>query len=324
MYNPFSYASLGMPDSRHKFDRDASYVRSHIISPMALACVRAFIAIYMWTTLIAGFTWIVFNDEVMPISDVGLPTLPLLLNRAFIPKSFSYFTFLTFWSLTFYFTVSAWHTFAYAFNLRKGQTGSISLLHDSFPRPLQLAHAVWHTTITTFPFLVTLVFWTMLSAIPWSTTSTYVRFINVSLHGLNSLFAIFEIVFSATAPPPLFSHLLIVGIILVLYLGLAYLTKWTQNFYPYPWMAPMFGWQGIVAHVFGYGGGMAAIYAFVWGAKWLRERIVVGVKARREAHAQTWDMESGRTSPSSQSSSAEQSKAPSLSEKLPQVDVRAI
>lgn len=324
MYNPFSYASLGMPGSKEDFDKGATYVRSHIISPLALACLRASIAVYIWSTLIVGYSWITYNDTSQPISDIGLPTLTLLLDKAFIAKSFSYFTFITYWSLAFYFSVSAWHTFVYAFNLRRGRAGSISYLHDFFPRPLQLAHAIWHTTITTFPFLVTLVFWTTLYAIPWSTSSTYVRFINVSIHGLNSLFAILEIIFSATAPPPFLSHLLMVNLLLAMYLGLAYLTKLTQNFYVYPWMAPMFGWQGIVAHVFGYGGGMAVIYAVVWGVKLGRERVVDRLERRREGHAQSGDMESGRTTPCGQFPSGETSKAHSLDEKSVWVELHKL
>jgi hypothetical protein len=90
-------------------------------------------------------------------------------------------------------------------------------------------------------------------------------------------------------------------------------------------MASMFGWEGIVAHVFAYGAGMAAIYAAVWGAKWLRERIVDGRKARREANAQNWQMESRSTTSGLEFSSAETSKAPSMLEKkTPQVEVSAV
>ncbi|KJX94211.1 hypothetical protein TI39_contig4208g00015 [Zymoseptoria brevis] len=178
----------------------------------------------------------------------------MLLGRAFIGRSFSYLTFITYWSLAFYFSVSAWHTFTYAFNLCRGRTECISHLHDSLPRSLQLAHAIWHTTITTLPFLVTLVFWSTMYARPETPSAAFVIWINVSVHGLNSLFAMVGIIFSATKPPPFFSHLLIVKIILALYLGLAYVTRFTQGFYPYPWMITLFGWQGIVAHVFAYGG----------------------------------------------------------------------
>jgi hypothetical protein len=290
---------------------------------MALACLRASIALYLWATITAGYTWLVLNTTEMPVSDVGLPTLTLLLDRGFIVKSFSYFTFITYWSLAFYFTISAAHTFSYAFNLRRGRTGNISLLHDSLPRFLQMAHAVWHTSITTLPFLVTIVYWSTMYAIPWSTATAFVRFINISFHGLNSLFAICEIIFSAAGPPPFFSHLTVVSLLLALYLALAYLTKFTQDFYPYPWMAPMFGWQGIVAHVFGYGGGMVVIYAMVWAANWLRERIVVAVKARKNGPMQVMDEETNPTS--SQFSSTEVSRRTSLSEKkAPKVEVSAV
>lgn len=311
-----------MPASRGEFDREATYVRSHIVSPLVLACLRACFAVYLWSSLIVGYSWLAHNGTWMSVHDIGIPSLPLILNRSFIGKSFSYFTFLTYWSLALYFAVSAGHTFVYAWNLHRGRKGrSISFLHDVFPRPLQLAHALWHTTITTFPFLVTLVFWgTMFS--PTHKLTSFGLFINISVHGLNSFFAIFEIVCTATAPPPFVSHLLITTLLLALYLGLAYLTKLTQDFYPYPWMTRMFGWQGIVAHVFAYGAGMAAIYALVWGAKWLRERIANG---RKDSRAQMWEVESWSTTPCSQlESGLDHSKAPSLAEKEPQITVLAV
>ncbi|SMR54155.1 unnamed protein product [Zymoseptoria tritici ST99CH_3D1] len=313
-----------MPEPSIRFDHGATYVRSHIISPMALACLRTCIALYMWTTIITGFAWLSSNSAPQSITDIGLPTFTMLLDRAFIGRSFSYLTFITYRSLAFYFSVSAWHTFTYAFNLRRGRPESISHLHDSFPRSLQLAHAIWHTAITTLPFLVTLVFWSMMYAKPESPSSAFVVWINVSVHGLNSFFASGEIVFSATKPPPFFSHLLIVKIILALYLGLAYVTRFTQGFYPYPWMITLFGWQGIVAHVFAYGGGMTVIYALVWGAKWLRERIVAGGRARREANAHNWQMEGGKTMIGLEVSSADSSKTASLSDKSPQVELSTV
>jgi hypothetical protein len=71
-----------------------------------------------------------------------------------IGELFSYFTDLTYWGLAFYFVVSATHTFIYA---RSGRQ-----ILQSWPRPLQALHVLFYTTITTFPFLVTIVYWGIL------------------------------------------------------------------------------------------------------------------------------------------------------------------
>lgn len=67
---------------------------------------------------------------------------------------FSYFTILTYWGLAFYNFTSAIHTYGFA---RNG-----SPLLDRFPRPLQALHSLFYSTITTYPFIVTIVFWGIL------------------------------------------------------------------------------------------------------------------------------------------------------------------
>lgn len=115
-----------------------------------------------------------------------------------IDAYFSYFTDITYISLAFYFLFAAAHTLWYH---HKGESSL-----NKWYRPFQLAHTVLFSTIITFPIIVTIVFWTLLSskstfATPWSAWA------NISKHALNSAFTIFEIVFSAVALQP-WSHLL--------------------------------------------------------------------------------------------------------------------
>ena len=57
----------------------------------------------------------------------------------------------------------------------------------------------------------------------------------ISIHALNSAFALTEVILPRTAaPPPL--HLVFIVLILALYLSLAYLTHRTQGFYPYTFL----------------------------------------------------------------------------------------
>lgn len=97
---------------------------------------------------------------------------------------FSYFTVLTYWGLLFYFLIAAAHTLTYALTTRP--------LLDRFPRPLQALHSLYYTTVVTYPFLVTIIYWAVLYEGPWYGT-TYQAWKEVSQHGINSFFALFEL-----------------------------------------------------------------------------------------------------------------------------------
>jgi hypothetical protein len=154
---------------------------------------------------------------------------------------------------------------------------------DNWPKALQLAHSVYYSGVTSFPFLVTLVFWgTMNSGWP---VGRFEQWINISVHGLNSVFAATEIVLPATAPPPI-THLSIVLLVLSVYLGLAYLTRYTQGFYVYEWMNPVHGKASIVLHVVGYAGAMIAIFLIVRYAIVARNMLAARLEARRSGELQ--------------------------------------
>lgn len=143
-------------------------------------------------------------------------------------------------------------------------------LHD-WPKPLQLMHSLYYSCVTSMPFLVTIVFWgTMNSGWP---PGRFEQWMNLSVHGLNSVFAIVEILLPATEAPPL-SHLSVVLLILSIYLGLAYLTRYTQGFYVYEWLNPAHGTVSIILHVLGYAAGIIAIFLLVSGAIRLRNMLV--------------------------------------------------
>ncbi|KAF3198842.1 hypothetical protein TWF679_001727, partial [Orbilia oligospora] len=67
---------------------------------------------------------------------------------------FSYFTWLTYWGITFYLLISLAHTFSY------WKYGKAWL--ESWPKWLQLLHGVFYTTITVLPWTVTAVYWAVL------------------------------------------------------------------------------------------------------------------------------------------------------------------
>lgn len=127
------------------FDPTHRYTTSWILPPIVLASLRIILAIYAFTTTFFILAW---NGTHAPQD----------LNRRY----FSYFTSLTYWGIAFYFLFSSLHTFRYTL------TGTSWL--QRWPVMLQVAHAVFHTSIVTFPVLVTVVFWALLYSGVWFPT----------------------------------------------------------------------------------------------------------------------------------------------------------
>ncbi|KAI8624067.1 hypothetical protein F5Y19DRAFT_338131 [Xylariaceae sp. FL1651] len=227
-------------DPSHRFQT------SWLVSPYVLFGIRALMSVYAFTTLLFNIGY--------------LCTHPLRGGCAASGNEFSYFTVLTYWGIAFYGLVSAVHTFAYA-------RWNVAPL-DRWPRPLQTLHALLYSSITTYPFLVTIVFWALLST-PFTLATEYSAWSNISQHALNSVFALLEIVLPRTNPSP-WIHLPFLILILALYLALAYLTHATKGFYTYSFLDP--GLQGplVAAYVFGIAIGICIIFAIVWGLVWLR------------------------------------------------------
>ncbi|KAF2017011.1 hypothetical protein BU24DRAFT_448779 [Aaosphaeria arxii CBS 175.79] len=253
-----SYAHFGIgPEG---FDPSHSFFRSNYVPTLVLASIRAIIAIYCFTTMIVCYSWLANNLSTNNLQDVNIDSYTLYIGSDGIHQSFSFFTYLTFWSLGFYFSFASMHTFCYAI---KGRTWL-----QSWPRILQLFHYFYYTSITCFPFLVTIVFWGTMYSGPWP-KGRFEQWINISVHGLNSLFALTEVVLPATSTSP-WSHLSILLLVLSAYLGLAYLTRLTQGFYVYEWMNPAHGNASIILHILGYTVGIISIFVIVKGAIWLK------------------------------------------------------
>lgn len=283
----FTWETWGAP-STGSFNSTKTFVTSSFVSPFVLACIRAVLCVYSFTTIIVSYAWLANNTATIGLKDVNIGSYKIQQSEAAIGQSFSFFTYLTFWSLGFYFLFSATHTFMFALKKR-------SWLQD-WPRILQLLHSLFYSCITSMPFLVTIVFWgTMNSGWP---AGRFEQWMNLSVHGLNSVFAVVEILLPATDAPP-FSHLSIVLLVLSGYLGLAYLTRYTQGFYVYEWMNPAHGKVSIVLHVLGYAAGITAIFCLVSGAIRIRKllaRKMVEMKdvadnekdVRSDASSDTW------------------------------------
>lgn len=133
---PF-YELLGV-----SYDPTYRYTTSWILPPIVLAIIRLVLALYAFTTIFFIFGWDGSHRSLQSAR-----------------QSFSFFTSLTYWGIAFYFLFSGLHTLSYA------RTGR-SWLHD-WGRPLQASHAIFYTTVTTYPVLVTVVFWVLLYSGSW-------------------------------------------------------------------------------------------------------------------------------------------------------------
>ncbi|KAI0505681.1 hypothetical protein F5B22DRAFT_498323 [Xylaria bambusicola] len=261
----------GLWDPSHRFQT------SWLVSPYVLGAVRLFISLYAFTTLLFNIGYACVNA-----SHGGCETAR---------NSFSYFTVLSYWGVAFYFLVAAVHTLIYA------RRGSAPL--DNWPRSLQFLHSLLYGSITTFPILVVIVFWALLSA-PTTLSTTYSAWSNISEHALNGALALFEIIIPRTRPTP-WSHLPFLILLLALYLALAYLTQATKGFYTYPFLDPSLQGALVAAYVFGIAIGICIIFAVVWGITWLRRWITEnklgldGVFAHASAVARTDEQDARRS-----------------------------
>lgn len=157
---PSFYALVGVAPGG--FDPEHRFVTSWLLPPRGLAFLRLLFALFCWANLFACFGYDAIHDP------------------GTIGAQFSYFTNLTWWGITCYMTVAAVHTFVY---VQKGYSWL-----DRWWRPLQLLHSFFYTTIVTYPFLVTIVYWVILYKNPWFTV-TMDAFRNVSPSPTSSCFA---------------------------------------------------------------------------------------------------------------------------------------
>ncbi|MCJ1270816.1 hypothetical protein MMC22_010713 [Lobaria immixta] len=256
------YSLLGVS---RPFDPASRYTTSWLLPPTILALVRLSFSLWAFITIFVIFGWDGSHG-----------------GAQHSRRSFSYFTNITFWGLAFYFLFSGLHTLSYA------RTGTSWL--RTWPPPLQAAHAIFYTSVITFPILVTVVFWSILYSGAWFPV-VFNAWSNISQHALNSALALFEILLPCTDPPPVL-HLPFLIVILALYLALAYITVATQGFYTYSFLDPGRGKGRVVGYVFGILVAICVVYGLVWGLIWTRRRVtdsVWGMRGKLSARARRED-----------------------------------
>jgi len=96
---------------------------------------------------------------------------------------------------------------------------------------------------------------------------------NISKHALNSVFALFEIIFTNVEPIP-WIDLGPCVVMLGCYLGVAYITHATQGFYTYAFLDPEKKGKMLAGYIIGIAIAECIIFAIVKGLMVLRSRFV--------------------------------------------------
>ncbi|KAH7908137.1 hypothetical protein BJ138DRAFT_1013387 [Hygrophoropsis aurantiaca] len=218
------------------FDPAHKLVTSPVFSPLALGIIRFLLALY---TLVTTIT--ILASESLVYHD----------SKSYL----SYFTDLSYIGLVSYFWASSVQTLAFALRGQKGYP------LQSWPRVLQLLHLLLLSTIIVFPIIVTAVFWALLAS-PSTFATRYSAWSNISEHAMNSLFALFEIFLTNVGPSP-WSHLVPVFILLVCYLGVAYITHATQGIYTYGFLDPAKEHGLLAAYIVGIAVGYCVVFIIV-------------------------------------------------------------
>ncbi|KAJ7190278.1 hypothetical protein GGX14DRAFT_546917 [Mycena pura] len=239
----FSSAHFG---AAPPFDPQHKFITSWLVSPAALASIRTLLALYALFSICTSLGFTVSSGD----------------GASFL----SFFTQLSYIGLTAYYCAAAVQTVAYA------RWGRYPLRR--WPRTLQALHVVLQSTMCTFPFIVTVVYWGLLSSNSFD--SIYDSWSNITLHAMNSAFALFELLLTNAPPAPWLAlpiHIALLGG----YLGVAYITHATQGFYTYAFLDPANGGSGalLAAYIVGIGAGACAVFLLARGAVVLRQRAAV-------------------------------------------------
>lgn len=261
---PSIYEFLGVPPTGFS---SRPFTTSWLLPQYALAIIRLVLSLYVVTSISYSYAYFAGHKVTFHLQDVGLKAITFQVGGEGIRQSFSYFTYLSYWSQSFYFFFASMHTFVAA---KRG----VSWL-DGWPRYLQAAHSVFYTCVTTLPFLVSCVYWGSMYIGPWF-QHDFDRWSALSIHALNSIFAITEIVFTQTRPQP-WSHLGILLVIMGLYLPIPYITKATEGIYIYLWLDPANGIAQLMAHIIGYAMAIVVVFNVSRATIWLRCRATLNL-----------------------------------------------
>ncbi|KAL0578094.1 hypothetical protein V5O48_003912 [Marasmius crinis-equi] len=193
----------------------------------------------------------------------------ILVHDAIVTKdagdNFAYFTILTYIGICSYYWASFVQTLCF---IRRNYEGYPL---QNWWKTLQVLHLMLQNTIMNLPIIVTVAFWALLSS-PTTLSTPFLAWRNISIHILNSVFCVFEILFTNN-PPPRWINLPFMILLIGLYTAYAYLVHATQGFYPYKFLDPSEYHEKVGIYIAGIIVGEIVIFVIVWGLMKLRHKI---------------------------------------------------
>ncbi|KAF9353690.1 hypothetical protein BGX26_008553 [Mortierella sp. AD094] len=181
-------------------------VTSNIVSPFTLAILRGFVCLYSLVVIISEWA----TSE----SAAGY---------------FMYFTNLTYLGLTIYLVCSTLWSFSY---LRQPKSDRAQWLKSGSPW-WGYIHWLLYATIVTFHVIVPIVFWTMLANYMKLPTG-FGAWQNASVHAVDGVFAVFELIFNRHFLQPI--HSFVVAGVMVSYMFLTFIYHKTSGIWVYPFL----------------------------------------------------------------------------------------
>ncbi|KAF9995360.1 hypothetical protein BGZ80_011242 [Entomortierella chlamydospora] len=187
-------------------------VTSNIVTPFTLAILRGLACLYALVVIIS----------VWATSDTAA-------------GYFVFFTNLTYFGLTSYLVCSTLWSFGY---LRQPESDRAQWLKSGSPW-WGYTHWLLYATIITFHVVVPIVFWTLLAK---NLPTGFGAWQNASVHAVDGVFAIFELIFNRHFLQPI--HSFVVAGVMVLYMFLTFIYHKTSG----NWVYPFLDWsQGPIA-----------------------------------------------------------------------------
>ncbi|KAF9286361.1 hypothetical protein BGZ68_003012 [Mortierella alpina] len=188
-------------------------VTSNLVRPLTLAVLRGITCLY--TVIVIISVWVTSNS----FSDWAM-----------------FFTNESYFGLTIYLVCSSIWSIGY---LRRPVQERAQWLKNRSPWWGWL-HWLLYSTVITYHIIVPIVYWTMLN-VAGKNMSALATWQNVSVHAVDGVFAIFELIFNRHFLQPI--HSVVVAAVMVLYMFLTFVVRRTEG----KWVYPFLNWdQGAI------------------------------------------------------------------------------
>ncbi|KAG8861072.1 hypothetical protein FRC20_011527 [Serendipita sp. 405] len=247
------------------FDPGYRLVTSGLISPFALFLIRLLLAVW---SVAASLAHIIYSQSVV--------------KEYPFKQYFVYFTRLTYIGLTAYFCAAAFHSGFFVLSLRQLKKHEVSRAPwfplQKWGKFLQFLHLTLFSSIITYPFIVTIVYWAFLAdSETWSTP--FKSWSNISFHALNSVLVLVELIFGRVRL--YLGYWITCIILLALYLGMAYLVHSTQGIWVYGFLDPHKKNAKVAAYIVGIPVAETVVFIVIWGLIHMRDWIFPRAKGIR-------------------------------------------